>query len=286
MKIQAFMNTKEAVPPPRVIHDKSDQSRADIYLPSVTLIAGGKALLDKAVCRFSRNRKYGLVGRNGIGKTTLINALCRKELDKMPQNLHILQIEQEVIGDEVSVLEHVLNCDVERLELYKEQEEITNKDMSEMEPEEKEECMERQMYINERLNFIDATSAESKAKEILCGLGFKPDELDRPSVKFSGGWRMRIAIAKVIFSEPEVLLLDEPTNHLDLVALIWLEQYVANLEITVVIVSHARDFLNQVVDEIIEFTDQKLVYYRGNFDQFEKTKSEKMKQQARERSTQ
>jgi len=142
------------------------------------------------------------------------------------------------------------------------------------------------MYISERLNFIDATSAESKAKEILCGLGFKPDELDRPSVKFSGGWRMRIAIAKVIFSEPEVLLLDEPTNHLDLVALIWLEQYVANLEITVVIVSHARDFLNQVVDEIIEFTDQKLVYYRGNFDQFEKTKSEKMKQQARERSTQ
>jgi len=134
------------------------------------------------------------------------------------------------------------------------------------------------MYIHERLNFIDATSAESKAKEILCGLGFKPDELNRPSVKFSGGWRMRIAIAKVIFSEPEVLLLDEPTNHLDLVALIWLEQYVANLEITVVIVSHARDFLNQVVDEIIEFADQKLTYYRGNFDQYEKTKTEKLKQ--------
>jgi len=115
--------------------------------------------------------------------------------------------------------------------------------------------MERSIAIEERLNFIDATSAESKAKEILCGLGFKPDELNKPSVKFSGGWRMRIAIAKVIFSEPEVLLLDEPTNHLDLVALIWLEQYVANLEICVVIVSHARDFLNQVVDEIIEFAD-------------------------------
>ena len=133
------MNTKEAVPAPKVIHDRSDQSRADIYLPSVTLIAGGKALLDKAVCRFSRNRKYGLVGRNGIGKTTLINALCRKELDKMPQNLHILQVEQEVIGDEISVLEHVLSCDVERLELYKEQEELTNKDTEGMEPEEKEE---------------------------------------------------------------------------------------------------------------------------------------------------
>ena len=108
----------------------------------------------------------------------------------------------------------------------KEQEELANADTEAMEPEEKDENIERSLYVSERLNFIDAISAESKAKEILCGLGFKPDELNRPSVKFSGGWRMRIAIAKVIFSEPEVLLLDEPTNHLDLVALIWLEEYV------------------------------------------------------------
>jgi len=119
-KIQEFMNTKKKVPPPRVMHDKSDNSKADIYLPSVTLIAGGKALLDKGVVRLSRGRKYGLVGRNGIGKTTLINALCRKEIEKMPQNLHILQVEQEVVGDDVTVLDHVLGCDVERLELLKE----------------------------------------------------------------------------------------------------------------------------------------------------------------------
>lgn len=100
------------------------------------------------------------------------------------------------------------------------------------------------LYVQERLEFIDATSAEAKAITILTGLGFKQHELEKPSKKFSGGWRMRIAIAKVIFSEPEILLLDEPTNHLDLVALIWLEQYVKNLDITVVIVSHARDFLN------------------------------------------
>ena len=96
---------------------------------------------------------------------------------------------------------------------------------------------------------------------------------------------MRIAIAKVIFSQPDILLLDEPTNHLDLVALIWLEDYVKNLDITVLIVSHARDFLNQVVDEIIEFQGQKLNYYKGNFDQFEKTKTEKIKQQKRQRES-
>ena len=105
----------------------------------------------------------------------------------------------------------------------------------------------------ERLEIIDAKNAETKAIHILTGLGFPKNELNNPTKSFSGGWRMRVAIAKVIFSEPEVLLLDEPTNHLDLVALIWLEEYVKKLDITVVIVSHARDFLNQVVDEIIEF---------------------------------
>jgi len=220
------MATKEKVPPPRVIHDKSGQSRADIFLPSVTLMAGGKALLDKAIVRLARGRKYGLVGRNGIGKTTLINAMCRREIDKMPYNLHILQVEQEVIGDDMTVLEHVLECDEERNTLMAEQEELIGTDTKGMEDEDKAEIMTRIAEITERLNHIDAHEAESKAKLILTGLGFKNSELNNKSKTFSGGWRMRIAIAKVIFSEPEVLLLDEPTNHLDLVALIWLENYV------------------------------------------------------------
>lgn len=280
------MASKEKCPPPEVIHDKSTHSKADIYCPQVTLIAGGKALLDKAVLRLARGRKYGLVGRNGIGKTTLINAMCRKELDRFPSNIHILQVEQEVVGDDTTVLQHVISCDVERLRLLEEQEALAARDVRGLDPEDQAEHAARMVAVAERLELIDAKNAETKAIHILTGLGFSKNELHIPSKNFSGGWRMRIAIAKVIFSEPEILLLDEPTNHLDLVALIWLENYVKQLDITVLIVSHARDFLNEVVDEVIEFQGQKLNYYRGDFDQFEKTKNEKMKQQQRTRDAQ
>lgn len=136
-KINEFIKTKEKVPPPRVIHDKSENTKADLYLPKITLVAGGKALLQEATLRLTRGRKYGLVGKNGIGKTTLMNAMCRRDLDKMPMNLHVLQVEQEVIADDISVRDHVIQCDVERLNLLKEQKELENKDTSEMEPEDK-----------------------------------------------------------------------------------------------------------------------------------------------------
>ena len=140
--------------------------------------------------------------------------------------------------------------------------------------------------VNERLEMICANDQETKAIEILTGIGFSQTDLHKASKEFSGGWRMRIAIAKVIFCEPEILMLDEPTNHLDLPALIWLENYIQGLDITIIIVSHARDFLNAVCDEIIHFQNKKLTYYTGNFDQFEKTKGDRDRNQMKQRENQ
>lgn len=228
-----------------------DPFRGDILITNLTLIIGGKTLLEQAQLKLVQGRKYGLVGRNGIGKTTLINGITRKEIEKFPQNIHILQVEQEAEADDVCVLDHVMRCDVEREKLLQEQREIEEKKGETKE--EKDENTKRLAKIFERLTHIEADKAESKAIKILTGLGFSQSDLCIPSKKFSGGWRMRIAIAKVIFCEPEILLLDEPTNHLDLNALIWLEDYIKQLSITVVIVSHARDFLNTTCEEIIYF---------------------------------
>ena len=129
--------------------------------------------------------------------------------------------------------------------------------------------------VTERLEFIEADEAVDKAEEILLGVGFKEEEFDKPCRAFSGGWRMRIAIAKVLFCDPEILMLDEPTNHLDLPALIWLENYIASLtETTIIIVSHARDFLDAICDKMIHLQGRKLTYWTGNFSQFVKAKGE------------
>ena len=235
-------------------HDKGEGFKKDIFVTGVTIIVGGKTLLENSMLKLVKGRKYGLVGRNGIGKTCLINAISRGELEKFPTDVHILQVEQEVEGDDITVLQHLLNCDVERAALLKELSELEAIPDSEMTEAQLSEKAVRMSSINERLDMIDAADAEPKAIKILTGIGFSQADLQKPSNQFSGGWRMRIAIAKVIFAEPEILLLDEPTNHLDLPALIWLENYIQELmETTCIIVSHARDFLNATVDEIMHF---------------------------------
>lgn len=247
------MLEKRKIPPPEVRHDKGDNFKSDIMVPNVTLIVGGKSLLENATIKLVKGKKYGLVGRNGIGKTMMINAISRGEIDKFPTDIHMLQVEQEVVGDDDSVLSHILGCDVERTNLMEEIKDLTEADESSMSETEKAWKTKRMGYCTDRMQDIGAEEAEAKAIQILTGIGFPHDELNKASNKFSGGWRMRIAIAKVIFSEPEILMLDEPTNHLDINALIWLEQYIQNLNSTIIIISHARDFLNATVDEIIHF---------------------------------
>lgn len=187
----------------------------------------------------------------------------------MPKNIHVLQVEQEAPGDDVTILDHVLACDTERTRLLARADEIPKIETEGMDEDKKMELEEELKDVIEQLDLIDASEAPSKATIILIGLGFTEEQLNWPSKKFSGGWRMRISIAKVVFCEPDILMLDEPTNHLDLAALIWLELYVQELyETTVLIISHARDFLNATVDEIIELEDLKLTYYKGNFDTY------------------
>lgn len=269
------MDHKSKIPPPEVRHEKGITFKADLNVQAITLIVGGKLLLDNANLKLTRGRKYGLVGRNGIGKTCLINAISRGEIENFPEDIHSLQVEQETEPDEVSVLNHVLNCDVERLDLLAEFEELSKPDEEGLDPKEKTRRAVRLTEVVDRMDVIEVNEAPMKAINILTGIGFSNEDLPRACRDFSGGWRMRITIAKAIYCEPEILCLDEPTNHLDIPALIWLENYIEKLDVCVLIVSHARDFLDSVCDEIIHFQAQKLNYYKGNYTTFERVKAEK-----------
>ena len=221
-----------------VNHTKDASHQMDIIVPSITIIVGGKTLLDNASLKLAYGRKYGLIGRNGIGKTTLLNHIARKDIDGFPQHLHVLHVEQEIDPDSKRVIDHVLECDIERLELMKELDILLNSD-AQLSKEQQAINSDRINVVNGRLIEIEANTAEPRAAKILNGLGFSQEDIYRNSDEFSGGWRMRIALAKALFSNPDILLLDEPTNHLDLDAVMWLEDYVRELEITVIVVSHA-----------------------------------------------
>ncbi len=203
--------------------------------------------------------KVGLVGRNGTGKTTLFR-LIYKELVletgsiSVPRGARIGGVSQEVPGSDVSLLDTVLAADKERAALLAESESATDPI--------------RIADIQTRLTDIDAWSAEARAASILKGLGFDNDKQQQPCSAFSGGWRMRVALAAVLFSEPDLLLLDEPTNYLDLEGAVWLESYLAKYPHTVLIVSHDRGLLNRAVGGILHLEDRKLTYYGTPYDKF------------------
>ncbi len=227
----------------------------------------GRLLLENATAIIPAGHKVGVVGRNGTGKTTLFR-LIRGELGleggsiTLPRQAKIGGVAQEVPGNEVSLIDTVLAADLERANLLKESELATD--------------AARISDIQTRLADIDAWSAEARASSILRGLGFDSEKQQMPCSAFSGGWRMRVALAAVLFSQPDVLLLDEPTNYLDLEGALWLENYLLKYPHTVLIVSHDRGLLNRSVSTILHLEDKKLQLYGGGYDTFAKTRAARL----------
>ncbi|MFC3165193.1 ABC-F family ATP-binding cassette domain-containing protein [Ciceribacter thiooxidans] len=236
-----------------------------ITINDISARIAGRLLIDHATVSLPEGTKAGLVGRNGAGKSTLFKIITGELSAEtgsitIPKNARIGQVAQEAPGTEDALIEIVMAADKERAALLKEAETATDP--------------HRIAEIQTRLADIGAHSAEARAATILAGLGFDHEAQLRPASSFSGGWRMRVALAAVLFSEPDLLLLDEPTNYLDLEGTLWLEEYVRRYPHTVIIISHDRDLLNTAVNAIIHLDQKKLTFYRGGYDQFERQKAE------------
>ena len=248
-----------------------------LTIQNITVRLGGRNILDGATAAIPPRGKVGLIGRNGAGKSTLVKAIIG-ELDpdegeiEMPRRTRLGYIAQEAPNGTATPFETVLAADTEREELLAES----------------ETCHEphRLGDIHDRLLAIDAYSAPSRAARILIGLGFDEDMQAQPLDSFSGGWKMRVALASLLFSAPDVMLLDEPSNHLDLEATLWLENFLKAYPGTLIVISHERDLLNNVVDNILHLQGGKLTLYPGGYDAFEKQRAERMMQLAAARAAQ
>ena len=240
-----------------------------LNLNGITVRLGGNAVLDGASAALPTGARVGLVGRNGAGKSTLMRVLTGQiEPDdgeiEMPKKARLGYLAQEAPGGSQTPFETVLDADLERTRLLAEAEGLTD--------------AERLADIHERLNAIDAHSAPARAAKILVGLGFDEEMQARPLDSFSGGWRMRVALAALLFSDPDLLLLDEPSNHLDLEATLWLESFLKAYRGTMLVVSHERDLLNNVVDHVLHLDHGQTTLYQGGYDAFERQRSERMAQ--------
>ncbi len=245
-----------------------------LIINDISLRIAGRLLLDHASLTLPAGTKAGLVGRNGTGKTTLFRAItgdmsAETGSISLPKSTRIGQVAQEAPGTEEPLIDIVLKADKERAALLEEEKTATDP--------------HRIAEIHIRLADIDAHSAESRAATILAGLGFDDEAQRRPASSFSGGWRMRVALAAVLFSQPDLLLLDEPTNYLDLEGTLWLENYVAKYPHTVLLISHDRDLLNRAVNSIVHLDQKKLTFWRGGYDQFERQLAEQRELQEKGR---
>jgi len=255
-------------------NDPQWQNSLDINIPSFNISAAGKILFKDAEFNIAHGRRYGLVGPNGKGKSTLLKMIASNDL-VLPPRVDFLYVEQEVQADDTPAVEAVLKADKVRWNLLEEEKKLGE---AIDEGDENPKTFARLQAVLDELIAIGAASAEAKARRILFGLGFDGEMQTKPTKMFSGGWRMRISLARALFIEPTLLMLDEPTNHLDLDAVIWLDNYLLTWKKTLLIVSHDQDFLNSVCDEILHIEDLKLASYKGNYDSFKKAEKAKVKQ--------
>ena len=231
-----------------------------LQLSNIFYSIQGKPIFEDASAVIPTGHKVGIVGRNGTGKTTLFK-LIKKSLTpdsgkiEIPKYYKIGGVEQEAPACEKSLLQTVLEADIERTQLLKEVDDCKDG--------------KRITYIYQRLEDINAYSAEARASSILSGLGLDNEAQQRPCHEFSGGWRMRVALGAVLFSNPDLLLLDEPTNYLDLEGAYWLEKFLSKYQNTALVISHDRELLNKSVDGILHLSNNKLTYFSGNYEQFD-----------------
>ncbi|KQT84391.1 ABC-F family ATP-binding cassette domain-containing protein [Methylobacterium sp. Leaf466] len=241
-----------------------------LQIEDLTFNAWGRRFFDRASVSVPPGSKVGLVGRNGVGKSTLFKIILGEfQPDSgtvsLPKTARIASVDQEHPATPVSLIDTILAADLER--------ESLNLELETAEP-------ERMGEIYGRLIEIDADRAPARAGEILAGLGFSVADLARPMAEFSGGWRMRVALAAALFAEPDMLLLDEPTNYLDLEGALWLEARLKRYPHSALIISHDRELLNNSVDAILHVAGEKLELYTGGYDDFEKRRAEKARLQA------
>ena len=241
-----------------------------LKIENISYRLGGKTIFENGTATIPPGHKVGVVGRNGIGKSTLFTLLKdEKQVESgnitIPRKCRIGSMDQEVPGTEKNLIETVLEYDVERDLLLKEAKLATNP--------------ARVSEIHLRLADIESHTAEPRASSILKGLGFSPESQLRPTNSFSGGWRMRVALAGLLFSKPDILLLDEPTNFLDLEGVFWLEKFLSKYPHTVLIISHDRALLNNAVSSILHINNETLKLYSGNFDSFDRQRREELRHQ-------
>ena len=243
-----------------------------LSIQNITYRIAGRTLLEGASLSVERGQKLGLIGRNGTGKTTLFKLINNSvQFDdgdiQMQRGIRMGQVAQEAAATDESLIETVLAADEERASLMAEAENTTDP--------------MRIAEVHNRLVDIEADRAPARAARILAGLGFNEEAQQRTCTEFSGGWRMRVALAAALFARPDFLLLDEPTNHLDLEAALWLEQYLQGWNGTLLVISHDRRFLNAIVDGIIHLSNYKLTRYQGNYDRYERTRRERLEHEAK-----